>query len=277
MLRHNVVSWQPLVLSARQLLLFLTARRWRLGTGLRMGDGGPRDIGTLDISTVALLASAFFGLDEEVFAEFLVTFADMSQSIAARSTFGMFFKIDPEVNNRIECTLVLQHHLRHFKPVKLVEDQATSAKCLRLVIERQVAKIPRIPQVITQSGRESQSDEDLCLQERAVSVSLVVFPCGTFRLIVLGDEGVYVEHPLSLHVDRRLWDRIGIYPWSSGKGAGVSHFLVALFLLLEAWHRSWNKALVAIDGVISFEASAQIRFCQVLGVSVDKLIRCLTI
>lgn len=218
---------------------------WHLGTDY------PRSSGIMDFRTAVFLAKFFsgtLGSGESCFRQFLLTFANQCHPSATRS-----LVIPSLISSADDTPALLEIHLRHLGPVTLVDTPETLLQGLTLALERQVARIPWVPQTATQSEEKNRSDRDLCLEERALSVSLLVFPCGTFRLIVLGDEGVPVEIPQPLSTGRGLWKRIGIYPWNSGKGAGLSQFLVALFLLLEAWHRDWHGTLNAIDNIISFE------------------------
>lgn len=216
----------------------------------------------MDFRTAAFLAKFFsgtIGSGGSCFRQFLLTFANQYHPSASR-----FLLIPSLISSADDTPALLEIHLRHLGRSTLVETAGTSLQGLTLALERQVARIPWVSQTATQSGEKGRSEWDLCLRERALSASLLVFPCGTFRLLVLGDEGVPVDEPQPLN--KALWKRIGIYPWNSGKGAGLSHFLVALFLLLEAWYRSWHQTLYAIDDIISFEVSTQVSLCPVTAV-----------
>lgn len=210
----------------------------------------------MDFHTAVFLAKFFsgtFGLGESCFRQFLLEFAQMSHPSATGSQV-----LSSLISSADDAPALLEFHLRHLEPVELDEALATPMEGLTLVLERKLAKVPYLPQDVAQNEENYQG---MGLEERALSASLLVFPCGTFRLVILGDEGVPVDQPQISN--KAMWKRIGIYPWNSGKGAGLSHFLVALFLLLEAWHRKWNATLNAIDGVISFKVSTHFNQCPV--------------
>lgn len=153
-----------------------------------------------------------------------------------------------------DLVLQLQCHLRHFAPFTPEQGPKRASKDLGFLFKRQSARIHHVTQPSLPTRGKDHWDQDLCLQEQVLSLSLMIYrESGTFRVIVLGDKGISVEIPDDKTHD--VYTRIGIYPWSSGKRAGYAHFLVALFLLLESWHLCWNSTLDAIDNVVSFKVS----------------------
>lgn len=142
-----------------------------------------------------------------------------------------------------EKFLQLHHHLRHFSP------GATLMPAGGFVFspDRQAAKIHYF-------NEKYKTMSVLHLEERLLSLTVtILLDCGTFFLFVVGDKGVPVTND-GCH-DSQAWNRIGIDPWTSGKQAGLDHFLVSLSMLLEAWHSSWNITLDSLDNILRFKAS----------------------
>lgn len=219
---------------------------------------------SMNIDMMAFLAHFKFfqvGTNKAVFDDFfnykafLLAFVRPSHPLVKRSRYEFIIE---RWNSTKDNRLQLQYHLRHLTPIT----SGHSVNDLEgLPLRRQMMKINHVPHGSIRHDVQNQTERDLDLEERALSVSLIKFfdQDGTFRLLVLGDVGVSVTapYPDGYISDKQhsevTWERTGIDPWTSGGDSGPAHFLVALFVLLETWHNSWNTTLDTIDKFISFE------------------------
>jgi hypothetical protein len=147
--------------------------------------------------------------------------------------------------------LVMEYHLVHFAPVESAarsmprpqQDQQSAG----LALERQQVKVN-----VKVGGKGHQ-----LFEERMLSLSLLIYQHGTFRLVALGDKGAKVRVDKGSAFEGDEENRIPyIDPHTLGKAAGLSHFLITLAWMIETWQNGWSRTLNAIDEIVGFNVSS---------------------
>jgi hypothetical protein len=140
---------------------------------------------------------------------------------------------------------------------------------LDLFFQRQKAKSIMCLRRLCERTKEQKRKGSLLTREGPANIIDPVHCLRAFTLVIFSDEGVHGD-VLEAHVNES-YTRTSIYPWSSGRRSGYAHFLVALYLLLEPWHRCWNSTLDTIDNLISFKVRLDIASDRVQKLAVNSV------
>lgn len=168
--------------------------------------------------------------------------------------------------------LHLQYHLVYLQNVDnfhCVDERfwPSPAKDMpRVIYERHPAKIRQLshsrtsrPSSTEQTSRQNSNYElsETRFDECRLSMSLHLYgKGGEFQLVLVGDEGAYVDLTPSLPFEERhVNSSLRLDPNSLNHLAGLTHFLVNVVHLMDTWYEGWKQTLDKIDDIVGFEVA----------------------